>query len=114
MVPFHRPTWPSPTSLSTPRGASSQTAPMRIVAYFVFQEAGVAIGLQGGDVLIFNPHTYHCCSLHVSTAEMSVACPLRSPYTYYTKAAAIGLNNNRIPLAAVEAHECAEVCLCRK
>ena len=24
MVPFHRPTWPSPTSLSTPRGASSQ------------------------------------------------------------------------------------------
>ena len=103
MVPFHRPTWPSPTSLSTPRGAPSQTAPMRIVAYFVFQGAGVAIGLQGGDVFIFNPHTYHCCSLHVSTAEMSVA-------SYYTKAAAIGLNNNRIPLAAVEAHVCAEVC----
>ncbi len=65
-----------------------------VCQYFCFPQYGVAIGLRPGDVLLFNPHVYHCLS-EKTAAYSDVDVHATS---LYTKTAHAGKNNNTIEL----------------
>ena len=69
-----------------------------IVQYMCFPGIGLAVGLRPGDVLIFNPGTYHCLS--------EKECPYNGidvhVSTLYIKTAHVGKNDNRLPLTRNE------------
>jgi hypothetical protein len=62
--------------------------------YFVFPEQGIAVALRPGDMLIFNPKYHHCLS--------SCTCAYQNKDVYsmslYLKSAAVGKNDNSIPI----------------
>jgi ectoine hydroxylase-related dioxygenase (phytanoyl-CoA dioxygenase family) len=66
--------------------------------YFVFAEQGVVVALRPGDMLIFNPKYHHCLSSRTSAYENKDIFSL----LLYLKSAAVGQNNNTIPLKKVE------------
>ena len=60
----------------------------RIVCYFAFPQIGIAVALQPGDFLLFNPQEPHfissCCK-----AEDEIFCT-----SSYLKMGIVGLNDN--------------------
>ena len=69
-----------------------------IVQYMCFPEVGIAVGLRPGDLLIFNPGTYHCLSekeTNFKDIDVHVS-------TFYIKTAHVGKNDNRLPLTQKE------------
>ena len=70
-----------------------------LVAYhFIFPTIGVAVGIQPGDVLIFNPLIPHCCS-HKLDFYYDKRVFLVS---FYVKTGNVGGNNNNHPLTPIE------------
>ena len=67
-----------------------------IVAYFCFPRIGVAVPLQPGDLLVFNPKEPHAISSRYNS-EDTVYC-----ISMYLKTAIVGLNDNSIPLTSTE------------
>ncbi len=65
-----------------------------VCQYFCFPQYGVAIGLRPGDVLLFNPHVYHCLS-DKTAAYHDVDVHATS---LYTKTGHAGKNNNNLEL----------------
>jgi hypothetical protein len=64
------------------------------VVHFMFPTYRYAVAIRPGDVLIFNPKVYHCCSAKLcgyETFDLNVM-------TMYSKAAVIGKNNNNLQL----------------
>lgn len=62
--------------------------------HFCFPEFGRAIALRPGDVLLFNPHVYHCMApktAHYQAHDVHAT-------SLYTKTGHVGLNNNSIEL----------------
>jgi ectoine hydroxylase-related dioxygenase (phytanoyl-CoA dioxygenase family) len=62
--------------------------------YFFFAEQGITVALRPGDMLIFNPKYHHCLSSRTSAYENEDVFSL----SLYLKSAAVGKNNNTIPL----------------
>ena len=69
-----------------------------IVQYMCFPGIGTAVGLRPGDLLIFNPGTYHCLS-EKETMFKDVDVHVS---TLYIKTAHVGKNDNRLPLSQNE------------
>jgi hypothetical protein len=66
----------------------------KIVQCFCFPASGFAIGLRPGDIILFNPHMYHCLSdksAPYTEKDMHVT-------TFYVKTAHLGKNDNSLPL----------------
>jgi hypothetical protein len=71
-----------------------------IVQCFCFPTYGFAIGLRPGDIILFNPHVYHCLSEKSTPyAEKDVHVT-----TFYVKTAHVGKNDNSLPLTEKENH----------
>ena len=69
-----------------------------IVQCFCFPTYGFAIGLRPGDIILFNPHVYHCLSdKSAPYAETHVHAT-----TLYVKTAHVGKNDNSRPLTETE------------
>jgi hypothetical protein len=69
-----------------------------VVQCFCFPTYGFAIGLRPGDVILFNPHVYHCLS-----EKSEVYCSKDVHVTtFYVKTAHVGKNNNTVPLTEEE------------
>jgi hypothetical protein len=66
--------------------------------YFTFAEQGVAVALQPGDILLFNPVYEHCLSSRTSAYETKDVFSL----SMYLKTAIVGMNDNSIPLTEIE------------
>ena len=64
-----------------------------IVQYFCFPTIGKKVEMRSGDILIFNPTVYHCCSKKHSYIENNVHI-----FSMYLKSKYIGKNDNNIPL----------------
>jgi len=70
----------------------------KIVQCFCFPTYGFAIGLRPGDIILFNPHVYHCLSEKTTPyAEKDVHVT-----TFYVKTAHVGKNDNSLPLTEKE------------
>jgi hypothetical protein len=69
-----------------------------IAQCFCFPTFGFAIGLRPGDVILFNPHIYHCLS------EKSTPYAKKDVHvtTFYIKTAHVGKNDNSLPLTEEE------------
>ena len=63
-----------------------------ICCYFTFPEIGIAIALRPGDILVFNPQTYHSVSSRADDAQ-HIWC-----LSLYLKTALVGGNDNSIQL----------------
>ena len=62
--------------------------------YFCFPGIGTAIAVRPGDMLVFNPQYYHCCSRktsHYSKVDVYANA-------FYLKTGVVGLNDNNIEL----------------
>jgi hypothetical protein len=69
-----------------------------IVQCFCFPTLGFAIGMRPGDILLFNPHVYHCLSEKTDAfADKDVHVT-----TFYVKTAHVGKNDNSLPLTEEE------------
>jgi hypothetical protein len=69
-----------------------------IVQCFCFPTYGFAIGLRPGDIILFNPHVYHCLSEKTAPyAENDTHVT-----TFYIKTAHVGKNDNSLPLTEKE------------
>jgi hypothetical protein len=66
--------------------------------YFTFTEQGVAVALQPGDILLFNPVYEHCLSSCSDAYETKDVFSL----SMYLKTAIVGMNDNSVPLTEVE------------
>lgn len=66
----------------------------KVCQHFCFPEFGVAIAQRPGDVLLFNPHVFHCLS---ERADEYVDVDVHVT-SLYTKTAHVGKNNNSLPL----------------
>jgi hypothetical protein len=66
---------------------------MDVAQHFCFPEVGVAIAIRPGDLLIFNPAHYHCCS------QKEEAYDDEDVYltSFYLKSAVVGLHDNELP-----------------
>jgi hypothetical protein len=74
------------------------TTDNEIAQYFCFPTYGFAIGLRPGDIILFNPHVYHCLSKkRAAYAEKDVHVT-----TFYVKTAHVGKNDNSLPLTEEE------------
>ena len=67
-----------------------------ICCYFSFPEFGFAVALRPGDILLFNPTTYHCISSRANP-DQHIWCT-----TLYLKNAVVGGNNNSLPLSSAQ------------
>ena len=63
-----------------------------ICCYFTFPELGFAVALRPGDILVFNPRTYHSVSSRVNPSQHLWLTSL------YLKSAVVGGNDNSLPL----------------
>ena len=66
--------------------------------YFTFAEQGVAVALQPGDILLFNPVYEHCLSSRTSAYETKDVFSL----SMYLKTAIVGMNDNNLALTEIE------------
>jgi ectoine hydroxylase-related dioxygenase (phytanoyl-CoA dioxygenase family) len=73
---------------------------VKVCNYFTFTEQGVAVALQPGDILLFNPVYEHCLSSHNSAYKTKDVLSL----SVYPKTAIVGMNDNRLPLTEIENH----------
>ena len=71
-----------------------------ICCFFTFPELGFAVALRPGDILVFNPTTYHCISSRANPNQ-HIWCT-----TLYLKNAVVGGNNNSLPLTATQSELC--------
>ena len=60
----------------------------RIVCYFSFPQIGIAVALQPGDILMFNPQEPHCIFLRCNKDD-NIYC-----ISSYLKIRVVGLNYN--------------------
>jgi ectoine hydroxylase-related dioxygenase (phytanoyl-CoA dioxygenase family) len=68
---------------------------------FTFAEQeGVAVALQPGDILLFNPVYEHCLLSRTSAYETKDMFSL----SMYLKTAIVGTNDNSLPLTEIENH----------
>ena len=67
-----------------------------VCCYFTFPELGVAVALRPGDILVFNPRTYHSVSSRCNNNQ-HIWC-----MSLYLKTALVGGNNNSLPLNALQ------------
>jgi hypothetical protein len=72
----------------------------KMVQCFCFLTYGFAIGLHPGDIILFNPHVYHCLS------EKSVPYAKKDVHitTFYVKTTQVGKNDNSLPLHDFRRH----------
>jgi len=63
-----------------------------VVMYFAFPSLGIAVPLRPGDVLIFNPRTFHGASSRCRNAD-EIYCT-----SVYQKAKVVGGNDNSVPV----------------
>jgi hypothetical protein len=59
-----------------------------IICYFAFPQIGIAVALQPGDILMFNPQETHCISLRCNKDD-NIYC-----ISSYLKTQVVGLNAN--------------------
>jgi hypothetical protein len=71
----------------------------RIVQYFCFPQFGYAIGLRPSDILLFNPHVFHCLSDKTDNYKHEIDVHVT---TFYVKTAHVGKNNNSVGLTDSE------------
>ena len=67
-------------------------------SYFVFAEQGIAVALQPGDMLLFNPLYQHCLSSRTESFGDKDIFSL----SVYLKTAIVGKHNNSLPLTEEE------------
>jgi hypothetical protein len=60
----------------------------QVIAYFAFPRLGIAVPLQPGDILFFNPKEPHCVSSRCRNSD-NIHC-----LSLYLKSTNIGLNDN--------------------
>jgi hypothetical protein len=60
----------------------------QIVCYFAFPQIGIAVALQPGDILMFNPQEPHCISWHYNKDD-NIYC-----ISSYLKTQVVGLNDS--------------------
>ena len=69
-----------------------------VAQYFVFPEVGKAVAMRPGDLLLYNPMHYHCCSSkEIFYNEFNVHVS-----SMYLKTGIVGKNDNRIMLSATQ------------
>lgn len=69
-----------------------------VAQFFCFPTYGFAIGLRPGDIILFNPHVYHCLSEKTeqyNDVDVHVT-------TLYVKTSHVGKNDNTLPLTEQE------------
>lgn len=76
------------------------TLDCQVVQFFCFPSLGLAVALRPGDVLLFNPHIFHCLSAKMK-AYRHVNCHVT---TFYLKTAHVGQNDNSLALTAEQEH----------
>ena len=69
-----------------------------VAQHFCFPQYGFAIALRPGDIILFNPHVFHCLS-EKTKAYNNVDVHVT---TFYMKTAHVGKNNNSLPLTEPE------------
>ena len=69
----------------------------KIITYFYFPTLKKAISLRDGDILIFNPLTYHCCSKKRKDIKHNVHI-----YSLYLKSKHVSLNDNSVGLTQLQ------------
>jgi hypothetical protein len=69
-----------------------------VAHHFIFPVHNVAVSLRPGDILVFNPTHYHCCS-HKLDAYVDLPFYFT---TFYVKTANVGGNDNRIPISELQ------------
>ena len=67
----------------------------QVITYFCFPTLNKAVCLRDGDILVFNPLTYHCCSKKNKTIKNDVHI-----YSLYLKSKHVSLNDNSIQLSS--------------
>ena len=68
-----------------------------ILTYFCFPTLNTAISLRDGDILLFNPLTYHCCSRKRYAVSNDVHI-----YSLYLKSKHVSLNKNATELTNLQ------------
>ena len=69
----------------------------KVITYFCFPTLRKAISLRDGDILIFNPLTYHCCSKKRKEVTNNVHI-----YSLYLKSKHVSLNDNSAGLTELQ------------
>jgi len=91
------------TVQAKPQNGTKYEADDDICCYFTFPEYDFAIAMRPGDVLVFNPKTYHCVSSRCQDSQDFLCLSL------YVKARVVGGNDNSLPLTD-EQKEAMEKC----
>ena len=79
------------------RGVEKYNVKESIIVHFCFPTLGVAIPLQPGDYLMFNPLIPHCVSSRCNLSDEVVLV------TIYLKTSVVGLNNNDMEITPAQA-----------